>query len=122
MRNIMIEDTSLLLVICTLVLLLLLSGAQSIRPQMWIYPFVRYGVQVKVDIETRHMAVYETEHFRIKYTQVDADTVGMIAEAAEDAYVPVIHDLRYAPPGKRLMLRLAIWQCMKANTLELNIP
>ena len=104
MRNIMIEDTSLLLVICALVLLMLLSGAQLIKPQMWIYPLVRYGVQIKVDFETRHMAVYETEHFRIKYTQVDGDTVDMIAEAAEAAYIPVIHELNYVPQGKTLIL------------------
>lgn len=104
MRNIIIEDTNVLLVVCCLVMLLILSSTMSIKPQMWIYPLVRYVAQAKVDFETRHMAVHETEHFRIKYTQADADTVDMIAEAAEAAYTPVTHEFNYAPQGKTLIL------------------
>lgn len=104
MRNLIIEDTSLVVVICGLVMLLILSSSMPIRPQMWIYPFVRYAAQVKVDVETRHMAVHETEHFRIKYTLADADTVDMIAQAAEAAYFPVTRQFNYAPQSKTLIL------------------
>lgn len=104
MRTIIIEDTNVVLVICGLVVLMMLFSTMPSRPQMWIYPLVRYGAQIKVDVETRHMAVYETEHFRIKYTQADVDTIPMIAEAAEAAYAPVIQEFNYAPQGKTLIL------------------
>lgn len=104
MRNITVHDTSMLTVIIGLVFIVLFLLSMPLRPQMWIYPIVRQAVQIKVNYETRYMAVYETEHFRIKYTQADADTVDMIAEAAEAAYTPVIQELGYAPPGKTLLL------------------
>ncbi|WP_378956593.1 peptidase MA family metallohydrolase [Pelosinus sp. sgz500959] len=104
MRNIMIEETTLFIVICGLVMLLIVSSTMPFRPQMWVYPLARYIAYAKVDVETRHMPVYETDHFRIKYTQSDADTVHMIAEAAESAYGPVTHELGYAPQGKTLIL------------------
>lgn len=104
MRTMIIENTNVMLVICGLMFLMILFSAMPSRPQMWIYPLVRYGAQIKVDIETRRMAVYETEHFRIKYTQADADTIPMIAKAAEAAYTPVIEELNYIPQGKTLIL------------------
>ena len=106
MRNIIIHDTSLITVIIGLALIMVLFTMiiMPIRPQMWVYPLVRQAAQLKVNYETRNMAVYETEHFLIKYTQADADTVDMIGEAAEAAYTPVTNELGYAPPGKTLLL------------------
>jgi hypothetical protein len=104
MKNIIVHDTNIVTVIVGLALIVLLLSNVSVRPQMWIYPVVRQAVQIKANYETRHMAVHETEHFRIKYTQADADTVDMIAEAAEAAYIPVTHQLGYAPQGKTLIL------------------
>jgi len=104
MRNITVHDTGMLIVISGLVLFVLLILIMPARTQMWIYPLVRQVVQIKVNFETRQMAVHETEHFRIKYTQTDADTVAMIAEAAEAAYAPVTQKLGYAPQSKTLLL------------------
>lgn len=104
MRTTMIENTTILLVISCLALLFTLSLVIPIKPRMWVYPIVRYMAEVKVDFESRQMAVYETEHFRIKYTQTDADTVTMIAEAAEAAYQPVTRELNYTPHGKTLIV------------------
>ncbi|MBC8016784.1 MAG: collagenase [Sporomusaceae bacterium] len=104
MRSITIHGTSMLTVIIGLVFIVLLYLNVPLRPQMWIYPLVRQAAQLKVDYETGYMSVYETEHFRIKYTQADADTIDMIAEAAEAAYAPVTHELNYAPQGKTLIL------------------
>jgi len=104
MRNITVHDTSIVTVIIGLALIVLVFSIMPLRPQMWVYPLVRQAMQIKVNYETRNMAVYETEHFRIKYTQADADAVGMIAEAAEAAYTPVTQELGYAPPGKTLLL------------------
>lgn len=104
MRNITVNDTGIVTVIIGLALLVFILSVMPMRPQMWVYPLVRQAVEFKVNYETRHMAVHETEHFRIKYTEADADTVDMIAEAAEAAYTPVIQELRYAPSGKTLLL------------------
>jgi len=104
MRNITVHDASIVTVIIGLALVVFLFSMMPFRPQMWVYPLVRQAVQIKANYETRHMAVHETEHFRIKYTQADADTVEMIAEAAEAAYTPVTRELGYAPSGKTLLL------------------
>lgn len=104
MKNIIVSDTSTLTVIVGLVIIVLLLSTMPLRPQMLVYPLVRQAMQVKANYETGHMAVYETEHFRIKYTKADADTVGMIAEAAEAAYTPVTSELGYDLQGKTLIL------------------
>lgn len=104
MRNITIHDSSIVTVIIGLTFLVFLFSMRPLSPKMWVYPVVRQAVEIKVNYESRHMLVHETEHFRIKYTQADADTVEMIAEAAEAAYTPVTQKLRYAPPGKTLLL------------------
>lgn len=103
MRTIIISSTQLVIVISALILLFLLP-TMSQRPQMWLYPFVRQVTQMKVNYETYHMEVFETEHFKIKYTMVDKDMVPMIAQAAEAAYIPVTRELHYVPPGKTLIL------------------
>jgi len=104
MRNVIVQDTSLITIIIGLILIVLLLSGMLTRPQMWVYPLVRQAVQLKVDFETRDMIVHETEHFKIKYTKVDADTIGLIAKASEAAYLPVTHELGYAPQGKTLIL------------------
>jgi len=104
MRNITTNPANMLIVIGGLFFAAFLLLTMPSRPQMWVYPLVRQVVQMKVDYQTRQMAVTETEHFRIKYTAVDADTIPMIAEAAEAAYTPVTGELGYAPPGKTLIL------------------
>ena len=104
MRSITIHDTTIVTVIIGLALVIFLLFIMPSRAQMWVYPLVRQAVQFKVDYQTRQMAVYETKHFMIKYTQADADTVDMIAEAAEAAYTPVTQKLGYSPSGKTLLL------------------
>ena len=104
MRNVIVQNTSVITIVIGLLLIVMLLSGMLTRPQMWLYPVVRQAVQLKVDYETRHMIVYETEHFRIKYTQVDADMLGLIAEASEAAYLPVTRALGYAPRSKTLIL------------------
>lgn len=103
MRNITMNATHMLIVVSGLFFVILMLTMPS-RVQMWAYPLVRQAMQVKVDYETRQMTVMETEHFRIKYTIVDADMIPMISEAAEAAYIPVTREFDYAPPGKTLIL------------------
>lgn len=104
MKNIMIHDTSTLTVLVGLILMVLLVFFVPIRPQMWVYPLVRQATLLKINYETRDMAVYETEHFKIKYTKEDATTIDMIAKAAEAAYDPVTKELQYTPHGKTLLI------------------
>jgi len=104
MRNITVHATSIVTAITLLALAVFLFSAMSLRPRMWVYPLVRQVTQIKSDYETSYMEVHETEHFRIKYTPADKDTVDMIAEAAEAAYIPVTQELGYAPQGKTLIM------------------
>lgn len=90
------------------VVLLALAAVVFIQPpvrtQMWVYPLVRQAAQAKLNYETREMLVYETTHFTIKYTAQDADTVGMVADAAERAYGPVTQALDFTPAGKPMVV------------------
>jgi hypothetical protein len=104
MRRVVVGDNVALLAVLGLACILLLAFVAPSRTRLWIYPLVRQAVQIKVNYETRDMAAYETEHFIIKYTPTDADTVSMIGQAAEAAYQPVTEALQYAPPGKTLIL------------------
>ena len=91
-----------------LAVLLLLAVATALLPlrppRMWLYPLVRDAAHARMDWQTRHMAVFETEHFIIKYTAHDSANVAMIAQAAEAAYEPVRAVLGDVPAGKSLLL------------------
>lgn len=104
MRKVEIGDTGMLTFVIGLLCILVLVFIVPSRTRSWVYPIVRQAVQIKVNYETRDMATYETEHFKIKYTSSDADVVSMIAQAAEAAYQPVVNALGYAPHGKSLIL------------------
>ncbi|MDF2633911.1 MAG: hypothetical protein K0R78_785 [Pelosinus sp.] len=104
MRKVAMGETGTLIVVIGLIGILLLVFMMPSRTRLWLYPLVRQAVQIKVNYETSHMAIYETEHFIVKYTPADADVVSMIGQAAEAAYQPVIETLQYAPPGKTLIL------------------
>ena len=104
MRNMMISSSQIFIVISGLLVGSLLLLTVPLRPQMWVYPLVRQVMQVKVNYDTRQMSVFETEHFKIKYTAVDEDLVPMISQAAESAYNSVTPVLSYAPAGKTLIL------------------
>jgi hypothetical protein len=75
-----------------------------VKPRMLVYPLVRQAAQAKLNYETRQMAVYETDHFLIKYSSADERVVPMVAQAAEAAYAPVTAALGYAPGGKTLVV------------------
>ncbi|SDF65931.1 peptidase MA family metallohydrolase [Sporolituus thermophilus] len=103
MRTILFHDkVTALIALGLVVALLALVPAQL--PRMWLYPLARQLAAAKIAYQTRDMAVYETPHFIIKYTAADADTVAMLATAAEAAYGPVTQALRYEPAEKTLLL------------------
>lgn len=104
MRKLAISETSSFIMILGIVCILILVFIMPARTRQWLYPLVRQAVQVKVNYETSYMASYETKHFIIKYTPVDADMVNMIGQAAEAAYQPVAETLQYEPRGKTLIL------------------
>jgi hypothetical protein len=87
-----------------LILAVLVLFLAPLTPRMLLYPLVRQAAQAKINYETRQMEAYETPHFIIKYSPVDAATVPMVAQAAEAAYAPVTGTLGYAPAGKTLVV------------------
>jgi hypothetical protein len=101
MRKVMLLESTLLII---LILAVVAFGLLPARPQMWLYPLVRQAALAKLNYEARHMAVYETPHFTVKYEPADADVVAMVAQAAEAAYAPVTQALGYSPSGKTLVL------------------
>lgn len=47
---------------------------------------------------------FETEHFIIRYDELDNSTLSMIAEEAENAYYKVTSDLQYHPENKTVII------------------
>ncbi|WP_425059108.1 hypothetical protein SCACP_37730 [Sporomusa carbonis] len=113
MRNILQMIPGGAPVVVGLALAGLLLSVVPCRPQMWLYPLVRQAVQMKVNYQTRDMLAKTTPHFIIRYTEKDADTIDMVAQAAEAAYQPVTAALNYAPGGKTLILVYPDRQAMK---------
>lgn len=104
MRKVAMGETGTLIVAIGLISILLIAFIMPSRTRLWLYPLMRQAVQIKVNFQTSYMATYETEHFIVKYTPVDADMVSMIGQAAEAAYEPVVGTLQYTPRGKTLIL------------------
>lgn len=102
MRTIAVNQKLFITVAILALFMLTLLPVKS--PRMWLYPLVRDMAQAKMNWQSRNMATYETEHFRIKYTANDADTVMMVAAAAEAAYQSVTEGLGASPQEKTLLL------------------
>ncbi|MEG6586571.1 peptidase MA family metallohydrolase [Dendrosporobacter sp. 1207_IL3150] len=98
------SDVTMLTSLAVLLAVVFLFVQVPARPQMWLYPLVRQGAQAKLNYETRNMAEFETEHFIVKYTPADRDTVQMVAQAAEQAYKPVTKELGHDLKDKTIIL------------------
>lgn len=100
MRRMIIEFT---LLVALAAAVFLVTQPDS-RLGMRFYPLVREAAAAKMDYQTRNLAVTETPHFTIKYAEQDADTVAIVAQAAEAAYQPVTQGLGYTPEGKTIII------------------
>lgn len=98
------QEVTLLAGVIGLALLFLLLLHGPVRLQAWLYPLARQAAQAKIQFETRHMERFETEHFVIKYTPADQDSLALVGEAAEAAYRPVTQMMGYQPAGKTLIV------------------
>ncbi len=101
MRKMVILKISVVAIIVLAVTAIILA---PVKARMLAYPLARRAAEAKLDYETRDMATYQTPHFTIRYSQADAPTVAMVAQAAEAAYAPVTGALGYAPGGKTLVV------------------
>lgn len=104
MRTMSIEHPVLIVGLVLLCYVAIVFAGLPYRPQMWLYPLVRKAAQSKLDFETRTMLVWETEHFRIKYTSADTEYVEMVAEASEEAYKSVAGLLGFSPKDKVIVV------------------
>lgn len=113
MRSVMQLISSGSLAVVGLIVAGLFVSMIPIRPQLWLYPLVRQAVALKIDYQSKDLLTKETPHFVIRYTEDDADSVAMVAAAAEAAYKPVTTALNFAPKGKSLILIYPDRQAMK---------
>ncbi|MCE5286055.1 MAG: collagenase [Pelosinus sp.] len=104
MRTMSIENHVLIVGLALLLYVAAVFNGLPLRPQMWLYPLVRKAAQSKLDYQTRTMPALETEHFRIKYTPADAESVPMVAEASEQAYQSVTALMGYRPQDKIIIV------------------
>lgn len=101
MRNTTMS-TNMMLVTLILAALFAIS---VLRPQQrWLYPLVRMAAYTKMDMQTSAMKSTETEHFVIKYTPEDEQSVTIVSAAAEEAYSHVVNSFQYNPKRKPLIV------------------
>lgn len=104
MRTVSHTDISIITGVLALIFAAVIFLQIPARPQALLYPFVRSATVAKIDFETRHLAARETAHFIIKYDPADADTIDMVAQAAEQAYGPVTAVLGQEPGKKTIIV------------------
>ncbi len=80
LKSLTLYKTGILLLVIFLLVLLIARNSQAV---------VRAFVAQETNWETADFKQTETEHFQIKYLQVDGDYVEVIGQTAEDAYVQV---------------------------------
>ncbi len=101
MRNTSMS-TNMMLVTLILVALFAIS---VLRPQQrWLYPLVRMAAYTKMDMQTNTMLSKETEHFIIRYTPDDEQSVAIVSTAAEEAYSHVVKSFQYSLKRKPLII------------------
>jgi hypothetical protein len=100
MRRMLIEFT----LVVALAAAVFFVNQPASRLGMRVYPLIREAAAAKMDYQTRNLSVAETPHFTIKYAEQDADTVAIVAQAAEAAYQPVTQGLGYTPGGKTIIV------------------
>lgn len=99
------EHPGLMAVVLVVLLVAVYIAVQApVLPRMLLYPAARDVARLKFAYETQDMLVWETPHFIIKYRPQDANTVAMVAQAAEASYQPVADLVGYAPSGKTLVI------------------
>lgn len=104
MRNVTHTDMTVITAIIGLIFAVMFLLQIPVRPQALLYPLVRKATIAKIDYETRGLAERETAHFVIKYSPADAESIDMVAEAAEQSYVPVTEALGYETKEKTIIV------------------
>lgn len=90
-----VRTFTLTLVLVLIIVLILSRNSQAL---------MRFMVGQEVNLTTAGFNQVETEHFQIKYTDLDADYVPMIAESAEEAYTSVGQVFGYEPARKTTII------------------
>ena len=104
MRNVTHTDMTVVSAVIGLIFIVMFFLQIPARPQAWLYPVVRKATMAKIDYETRGLAERETAHFVIKYSPADAESIDMVAEAAEQSYTPVTKALGYETREKTIVV------------------
>lgn len=65
---------------------------------------LKIAVGQEINLKTAHFSVTETEHFTIKYTEVDEPYISMIGNASEEAYQSVSQAFGQEPAGKTIIV------------------
>jgi hypothetical protein len=70
----------------------------------WFYSACRECGRVNLEFRTRGLQEKDSEHFRVRCQQPDADVADMVLQAAERAYGPVNDALGFTPRDKVLIV------------------
>ncbi|GAB6085835.1 peptidase MA family metallohydrolase [Alkaliphilus crotonatoxidans] len=112
-----------LIILLTIVLFILLAGLRTQVVLASARPLVRGLEQQLVAIQVRNYKQIETDHYQIKYQNINGETLDLIAETAEKKYWAVSEAFQYKPDGK---ITLIIYddpeEMLKVNFLNKDNP
>ena len=103
-RNVLIIKFLVGLIIIVLVLVLFSWLKSSYHPGTTVFSLSRLLTRENTDFNTRNYDRLDTEHFRIKYTEVNQLNAPIVAEAAEEIYEPVTRLFNCEPPTPTLVV------------------
>jgi hypothetical protein len=90
-----VKTASLILIVFLLALLVISRYSNTL---------LKIAVGQEINLKTAHFSVTETEHFTIKYTEVDEPYISMIGNASEEAYQSVSQAFGQEPAGKTIIV------------------
>jgi hypothetical protein len=85
------------LMIVVLILAMFIWLRTSLSPKQVVFNCSRFLSRENTNFKTRNYEQLKTEHFLIKYGEVNRDNAPIVAEAAEEIYEPVVRMFNFEP-------------------------
>lgn len=111
----MVTVTLPIWIICGLFFLITIGLQMPALPKMWIYPLAQEITKAYASYKLEDLNTKESEHFIVKYHDMDKAVVPMVIAAAEQAYKPVTKSIGVAPAGKSTIVIMANRREMQKN-------
>lgn len=86
------------------IFILLIGGIVKNSPRQTFFEVSRTIARENLNLSTNQLSQMKTNHFVIKYNQVDRKNAALVAHAAEEMYKPVTEWFGFSPPQQTLVV------------------